>query len=139
MGDSWPAAIQTRSTSWQLPDGLRPRFRHVVSEAERVGHAVAALRSDDIDAFGRLMRASHESLRADFEVSTPALDTLVDESMAAGAAGVRLTGAGFGGCVLALVPRAALDGFLERRRVLRGGCRPKETICSPSGPDRARR
>lgn len=98
----------------ELPEMLRPRFRHVVSEAERVGHAVAALRSDDIDAFGRLMLASHESLRADFEVSTPALDTLVGESMAAGAVGARLTGAGFGGCVLALVPRAALDDFLER-------------------------
>lgn len=98
----------------KLPAPLRRRFRHVVSEADRVGHAAAALRSDDIDAFGRLMLASHESLRVDFEVSTPALDTLVRESVVAGAVGARLTGAGFGGCVLALVPRPALGGFLER-------------------------
>jgi len=98
----------------EVPAALRPRLRHAVSEAERVGHAVAALRSDDIDAFGRLMLASHESLRVDFEVSTPALDALVGESMTAGATGARLTGAGLGGCVLALVPALALDAFLER-------------------------
>jgi galactokinase len=98
----------------ELPEPLRQRLRHVVSEAERVVHAVEALRSTDIDTFGRLMLASHESLRADFEVSTPALDALVRSSMDCGAVGARLTGAGLGGCVLALVPSQALDGFLER-------------------------
>lgn len=98
----------------KLPEPLRRRFRHVVGEAFRTTDAASALRSADIDAFGGLMLASHESLRADFEVSTPALDTLVDESMAAGAVGARLTGAGLGGCVLALASAFALDGVLER-------------------------
>ncbi|MFW6088187.1 MAG: galactokinase [Gemmatimonadota bacterium] len=107
-------ALELDGEGRELPAALRPRLRHVVSEAERVGHAVAALRSADIDAFGRLMLASHESLRADFEVSAPALDALVRDAMAAGAVGARLTGAGLGGCVLALVPASTLDGFLER-------------------------
>lgn len=108
------SALKLDGDGREIPAPLRQRLQHVVGEAERVEHAVSALRSDDIDAFGRLMLASHESLRADFEVSTAALDTLVQESMAAGAVGARLTGAGLGGCVLALVPFPALDGFLER-------------------------
>lgn len=78
--------------------------RHVVSENERVLASVNALRSEDADEFGRLMLESHWSLANDFQVSVPALDHLVEEAMAAGAYGARLTGAGFGGCIVALVP-----------------------------------
>ena len=69
---------------------------------------VDALRSGDALAAGALMLASHRSLRDDFAVSTPELDLLVELSVAAGAFGARLTGAGFGGCIVALVPAGEL-------------------------------
>lgn len=80
------------------------RARHVVTENARTLEAAGALRSADPVALGRLMDQSHQSLRDDFEVSTPALDRLVQISKNAGALGARMTGAGFGGCVVALVP-----------------------------------
>ena len=89
-------------------DVLRRRARHVVTENARVLDFAAALRSGDLVAAGRLMAASHASLAADFEVSTPALDALVAELEAApGVYGARLTGAGFGGCVVALADPAS--------------------------------
>jgi galactokinase len=97
-----------------LPAPLGRRFRHVVSETHRVARAEEAMHMGDAVGFGGLMLASHESLRTDFEVSTPALDALVEASLSAGAVGARLTGAGLGGCVLALVPAGILDGFLQR-------------------------
>ena len=83
---------------------LRARARHVVSEMVRVDLAMAALRAGQPRSFGVLMRESHRSLAADFEVSTPALDALVRAMNDSGAYGARLTGAGFGGCAVALVP-----------------------------------
>ena len=82
------------------------RARHVVTENARVLEAVEALEDDDFDEFGRLMYASHASLRDDYEVSTPELDTFVETAEEQGATGARLTGAGFGGCAIALVPEA---------------------------------
>ncbi len=81
---------------------LRRRFRHVVTEGARVGLAEAAMRRGDLADFGTLMVASHRSLRDDFEVSCAELDVIVEIACAAGAAGARLTGAGFGGCVVIL-------------------------------------
>jgi galactokinase len=81
------------------------RARHVVSENARVLEAVGALRDWDFEAFGHLMYASHASLRDDYEVSTPELDTFVKAAEQHGARGARLTGAGFGGCAIALVPQ----------------------------------
>jgi galactokinase len=78
-----------------------PRARHVVSENARVLEAARALKEGDAEALGRLLSASHASLRDDFEVSTPELDALVATLEAAGALGARLTGAGFGGAVVA--------------------------------------
>jgi len=72
------------------------------------------LRAGDVDTVGRLMNESHASLRDDFEVSTPELDLLVDLLLAAGAVGARLTGAGFGGCVVALVQRNHADDIAAR-------------------------
>jgi galactokinase len=83
-----------------------PRGRHAVSEIHRVVEFAEALTSGDIDRAGRLMLASHASSRDDMEVSTPELDILVEALTAEGAYGARLTGAGFGGCVVALVPVA---------------------------------
>ena len=80
------------------------RARHVVSENARVLEAVEALNNNDFAQFGRLMYASHASLRDDYEVSTPELDTFVETAKEHGASGARLTGAGFGGCAIALVP-----------------------------------
>jgi galactokinase len=79
-----------------------PRARHVVTENERVLAAAGALAAGDGEAVGRLMLASHASLRDDYEVSTPELDELVVRLVEAGALGARLTGAGFGGCVVGL-------------------------------------
>jgi galactokinase len=88
-----------------------PYARHVVSENARVLDFVAALRAGQLDELGRLMGASHASLRDDFQVSTPELDALVELLCGAGAFGARLTGAGFGGCVVALFPAGAgVDG-----------------------------
>lgn len=85
-----------------LRDVALCRFRHVVTEAGRVDGAVAAMRSGDLGGFGALMTASHASLRDDFAVSRAELDAIVEIACAAGAAGARLTGAGFGGCAVIL-------------------------------------
>ena len=79
------------------------RARHVVTENQRVRESAAALRRGDIEAFGRLMTASHVSLRDDYDVSVPELDLLVATAMRTpGVVGARMTGAGFGGCVVVL-------------------------------------
>jgi galactokinase len=87
------------------------RARHVISENARVLEAVEALKDSDFQEFGRLMYTSHASLRDDYEVSTPELDTFVRAAEQHGARGARLTGAGFGGCAIALVPRDETAAF----------------------------
>jgi galactokinase len=85
------------------------RARHVITECQRVRDGVAALRSDNIEDFGRLMIQSHASLRNDFEVSTPEVDALVEHlNTIGGVHGARVTGAGFGGCVVALTRPGAI-------------------------------
>jgi galactokinase len=83
---------------------LQPRVRHVVSEQARVGDLVDAAREGDWVRVGTLMTASHESLRDDFEVSCDELDAVVDLALRHGALGARMTGGGFGGSAIALVP-----------------------------------
>ncbi len=85
-----------------LPEPLRSRAEHVRGENVRVLEAVAALRSDDLAALGRLLDASHASLRDLFAASTPAVERTVERMRAAGASGARLVGGGFGGNVLGL-------------------------------------
>ena len=98
-----------------LPPDLFARCRHVVSENHRVLEACERLANDDLPAFGRLMKASHLSLRNDFEVSHPALDRLVEEAhQVDGVLGARLTGAGFGGCTVNLMTEAALPDFEQQ-------------------------
>ncbi len=99
-----------------LPPTLWRRFRHVAREGRRVTEAEAALRRADMAAFGRLMNASHASLRDDFGVSTAALDEIVDVALDAGAAGARLTGAGFGGSAIALCRASVSDGVIAALR-----------------------
>lgn len=80
------------------------RARHVLTENERVLDFVAACAELDFAAAGALFTASHASMRDDFEITTEHLDVIVDAAVAAGALGARMTGGGFGGCVIALVP-----------------------------------
>ena len=87
----------------------------VVSENSRTLAAAAALRANDLSALGVLMRASHASLRVDFEVTVPAVDALVDfmADVIGSAGGVRMTGGGFGGCVVAVMPQHGVAGLMK--------------------------
>jgi galactokinase len=95
-----------RQASWEtlerLPERLQRRARHVLSENLRVKETVAALRTNDLPAVGRLLNASHSSLRDQYGVSTPAIEATVERLLRSGAAGARLVGGGFGGHVLGL-------------------------------------
>ncbi|MEL7023374.1 MAG: galactokinase [Pseudomonadota bacterium] len=97
-----------------LAEHLRRRARHCRTEHTRVIDAVSALQHHMPDDFGSLMTASHRSMRDDFEMSTPEIDRLVDDAVAIGALGARLTGGGFGGCIVALVEEARKKDWLER-------------------------
>jgi len=90
-----------------LTDELARRARHVVSEEGRTQFAAAALRAGDLGAVGPLMTASHRSMQHDFEITTPELDAVVDAALVAGALGARMTGGGFGGTAIVLVPGVA--------------------------------
>jgi len=100
-----------------LPAVLRKRARHAVNECQRVLDGAKALQAAKLFAFGELMRASHESSRDLYEVSTPELDALAYAAWASdGCYGARLSGAGFGGCVNALVDYKAAEGVERRLR-----------------------
>jgi galactokinase len=90
------------------------RARHVLSETERVALAADALSAGRLEEMGVLMYQSHRSLRDDFEASTARLDAMVDCARAGGALGARLTGAGFGGCIIALARESEAAAVLER-------------------------
>ena len=96
-----------------LQGNLLRRFRHVVTEAARGEAAVDRILAADVFGFGDLMDRSHASLRSDFHVSSLELDELAAVAREGGAAGARLTGAGFGGCVIALADRWTVGGVLE--------------------------
>lgn len=92
----------------------RKRAKHAVYENQRTIKAVEALKSGDLELFGRLMIASHESLRDDYEVSGIELDTLVEEALKQeGVIGARMTGAGFGGCAVSIVETNHVEGLIE--------------------------
>ena len=88
----------------QLPELEAKRVRHVVTENQRVLDAVAALGAGDFARVGELMTASHASMRDDYEITVPTVDLAVATLLDSGALGARMTGGGFGGCVLALIP-----------------------------------
>jgi galactokinase len=119
-----------------LPDDLsRRRVRHVVTENARVLETVTLFRSGRPREAGPLFTASHASLRDDYEVSVPEVDTAVAAALSAGALGARITGGGFGGCVIALVEsegaadcgKAVREAFAER-----GFCEPAVLTAVPS-------
>lgn len=96
-------------------DVRRKRAKHAVYENQRTIRAVEALKKGDIAEFGRLMNASHVSLRDDYEVTGIELDTLAEEAWKIqGVIGSRMTGAGFGGCTVSIVKDEAIDGFVEK-------------------------
>ncbi len=100
-----------------LPPNVRRRCRHVVTENARVQRSVAALRANDLSEFGKLMYQSHLSLKNDYEVSCPELDTIVDICAEEDEVfGARMTGAGFGGCAVCLVSAAHAERVAERLR-----------------------
>lgn len=108
---STPALLNAAEAA--LPATLLRRFRHVITESHRVREAEHALRTGDLTTMGALMDASHASLRDDYEVSSAELDRLVEIARVAGAAGARLTGAGFGGCIVALTDATAVDEVMR--------------------------
>jgi galactokinase len=107
LRDAEPLAYQ------RLSGALQRRARHVLTENERVRDAVELLQAGRIEAVGPLLTGSHASLRDDFQVSTPELDVAAEAALIGGAFGARMTGGGFGGCALALVPTAAVPAVRE--------------------------
>jgi galactokinase len=118
----------------ELPEVIRKRCRHVVSENARVVAAASALESEDLSTFGQLMRESHRSLRDDCQVSCKELDLMVEiANKAEGVFGARMTGGGFGGCTVNLVQSDSVDSFKET--VAKGyaeatGREPEIYVCS---------
>jgi galactokinase len=107
-----------RDVTLEQLEGLEPRLarlgRHVVTENERTLAGADALASGDLESFGRLMDASHASLRDDFEVSGPELDAVTEVARGQeGCFGARMTGGGFAGCAVALVDGDAADDFAQ--------------------------
>ena len=121
----------------ELDELTRNRARHVVTENARVLAAAAALGKGDVREVGHLMDQSHASLRDDFEVSRKELDSMVSLARSHdGCHGARMTGAGFGGCAVALVDAAAAADFAEttaRRYEAATGKHPAVYVCSASG------
>ena len=98
-----------------IKDAVRQkRAKHAVYENQRTIRAVEALKNQDVELFGKLMNASHESLRYDYEVSCKEIDILVDLAQAMpGVLGSRITGGGFGGCTVSIVKNDAVDTFIS--------------------------
>lgn len=138
LRDAAGADLSSQRASKLADEELRCA-RHVVNENARVLAAVAALRGGGLVEFGRLMRESHQSLRDDFRVSCPELDTIVDVASAIrGVYGARMTGAGFGGCAVVLldssefatVARDISDGFAAAHGQ---SCRSMYTVAAARG------
>ena len=120
---------------------LRRRARHVVTDNQRVLEVVALLRApsgasaDTYREIGRLLTQAHVSLRDDFEITVPELDVAVDAALTAGALGARMTGGGFGGCIIALVEAAAAGSVLaaiEKAFADHGFTTPSSLAADPS-------
>jgi len=119
-----------------LPDvTMKKRVRHVVTEIERVRSFVRAFAQGDIEAAGRLFNASHDSLAADYEVTVPELDVAVDVARKNGAYGARMTGGGFGGCIVALIPQdlvPAVQQAVAEQYEAKTGIKETFYVCKPS-------
>jgi galactokinase len=90
----------------------------VLTENQRVFDFVAAVRASDYAEAGRIFNASHASMRDDFDITTANIDLIADTAVGAGALGARMTGGGFGGCVIALVPTDRVAAVSEAVRLV---------------------
>lgn len=107
------AILESQRTN--LQDIVYRRARHVVSENERTISAAKALKDSNLQKLGELMRASHDSMRDDFEITLPAIDNLSDimNDIIAGDGGARMTGGGFGGCVVGITTTGKTERLIE--------------------------
>lgn len=134
-----------RDVSWQqflageskLEPLVAKRARHVISENDRTELAADAMNAGDVARISQLMAASHRSMKDDFEITVPAIDTLVEivGNELGERGGVRMTGGGFGGCVVALVPEndvAQLTALVNREYPARTGLKADIFVCTPS-------
>lgn len=116
-----------------LDETVRRRAKHVVEENQRVLDSVEALKKGDLDSFGQYMNQSHDSLRYLYEVTGDELDAMVEEfQRESGTLGVRMTGAGFGGCTVALVHEDKVDSVIEQvahNYESRTGLKPDFYVC----------
>jgi len=115
---------------------VRRRATHIVTEIGRVSDTVAALAADDWARVGRLFATSHASMRDDFEISCPELDLSVSTAVEAGAIGARMTGGGFGGSAIALVPAERVDAVvraIDTAFVAAAFRAPQHLLAVPSG------
>jgi galactokinase len=125
-----PLRLASVADTNQIADAVvRARATHVVSENERVRQAAKCLQAGDVQGFGLLMNESHESLRSNFAVSTTQMDEAVEEARAMpGVFGARMTGGGFGGCIVMVAdadaPIAASDSVWKVRAVSRAALHP---------------
>jgi galactokinase len=124
------ADVEAASADGRLDEVTFRRARHVVTENARVLEVVALLRQGDVKAVGPALAGSHASLRDDYEVSCAELDVAVETAVAAGAVAARMTGAGFGGSALALVPtdRAEAVGLAVAEAFTAAGFNPPATF-----------
>jgi galactokinase len=130
------SVTQLDRRAYELEPVVRRRAQHVVTENQRTLDAADALRADDLHRLGLLMNASHASLRHDFEVTNDALDLMAEiAQQQPNCYGARMTGAGFGGCAIALVEGAAADTFIQEvtsQYRKRAGIEPNAYRCRAS-------
>jgi galactokinase len=127
---------QFKKVESKLPEIVRKRCRHVISEDERTLESIEALKANDLIRFGHLMNASHDSLKDDYEVSCHELNTMVEIARSLpGVLGARMTGGGFGGCTVNLVQVALVEKFCADVAMLYEksvGVEPKIYVSVPS-------
>ena len=128
---------QLKSAKQDLEPILYQRAKHVVTENARTEAALQALKANDVSALSQLMKDSHNSLRDDFQVTTKEMDGLVEmiAQVLGNKGGVRMTGGGFGGCIVALTPTNLLDQLtelVERDYPSQFGLQPSIYVCTAS-------
>lgn len=121
----------------ELDPVVAKRVRHVLSENARTVEAAGALEKGDLHRMGQLMAESHASMRDDFEITVPQIDTLVDivKATIGDQGGVRMTGGGFGGCVVALIPEdrvPAVQQAVAQQYEAKTGIKETFYVCKPS-------
>jgi galactokinase len=121
----------------ELDPLVAKRVRHVLTENARTVEAASALEKGDLQRMGQLMAESHASMRDDFEITVPQIDTLVDivKATIGEKGGVRMTGGGFGGCVVALIPEAlvpAVQQAVAEQYEAKTGIKETFYVCKPS-------